>query len=289
MKTKIHIQILTLCLAMSQTLYCWADINIKLNAPTWEFLLKNEPQSATEAQLAPSENNFARSIQPLLSAQNHSAISQAFEKRDINNDSAALRLLRGQIMLSLKQYNKAEQALKAALDSMPNLAAAHRSLSMVYMIEKHYAQARQHLTRSIELGVADAQTYGQLAFVNLQLGQAASAIAGYQYALFMEADNKQWQIGLLYALIQSQAFNQAQALLEDLLKNDPKNAELWLQRGQLALRQERPQQSIASLENALQLGVKDAENIATIAQLHIQSGSPRRAIELLGGAGQSKS
>lgn len=283
MKVKTRIQTLTFLLAMLPALSCWADINIKLNAPTWEFLLENQPRGATEAQLAPGESSFARSIQPLLAAQDHAAIRQAFDKRNIDNDSAALRLLRGQVLLSLKRYQKAEQALIAALDRMPNLALGHRSLSMVYMIEKNYRKARRHLMRSIELGVADAQVYGQLAFVNLQLGQAASAVAGYQHALFLEANNDQWRQGLLYALIQSQAFDQAQALVEELLQNDPNNADLWLQRGQLALKQERPRQAIASLETALQLGVKDADNIATTAQLHIQSGSPRRAVTLLGG------
>ena len=283
MKIKTSIEILSFFLAMSLTLPCWADINIKLNAPRWEFLLENRPFGATEAQLAPSESKFARSIQPLLAAQDHASIRQAFDRRDIANDSAALRLLREQVLLSLKRYQEAKQALQAALDAMPNLASAHRSLSMVHLIEKQYKPARQHLTRSIEMGVADAQVYGQLAFVNLQLSYAASAVAGYQYALFLDADNDQWRQGLLYALIRSQAFEQAQALVEELLKNNPNNADLWLQRGQIALKQERPQQAIASLETALQLGVKDADNIATTAQLHIQGGSPRRAVEPLGG------
>lgn len=260
-----------------------AGIVVKLKAPQWEFLLDNQPTAASEAQLSPRESSFARSIQPLLATHDHAAIRQAFEKRNIDKDSAALRLLRGQILLSLKRYQEAEHALKSALTRLPSLASAHRSLSMVYMLKKQYKQARQHLTRSIELGVADAQIYGQLAFVNLQLGQAASAVAGYQYALFLDAENDQWRKGLLYALIQSHAFDQAQALVEELLKSDPNNADLWLQRGQLALKQERPQQALSSLETALSLGEKDADNIAITAQLHIQSGSPRRAVELLAG------
>ena len=281
MNVKQSIQVLILSLAILPAASTWADIAIKLQAPEWTFLLQNQPVGETQAQLTSGESSFARSIQPLLVAQDHAAIIQAFEKRDITRDSAALRLLRGQVLLSLKRYQAAEKALQAALEIMPDLASAHRSLSMVYTVKKQYPQARTHLTRSIELGVADAQVYGQLAFVNLQLGQAASALAGYQYALFLDADNDQWRQGLLYALIQSQAFDQAQALVDELLKNAPNNADLWLQRGQLALQQSRPQQAIASLETALKLGVKDADNIAITAQLHIQSGSPRRAVDLL--------
>ncbi len=283
MKNKCCHQILLFLLIGVTSLSACAEITVKLQAPRWEFLLQNQPWGAAEAQLAAGESSFARSIQPLLAAQDHTAILNAFEKRNIDNDSAALRLLRGQVLLSLKRYQEAETALQATLASMPDLALAHRSISMVYMLTKQYSKARQHLSRSIELGVADAQVYGQLAFVNLQLGQAASAVAGYQQALFMEMDNDQWRQGLLFALIQSHAFDQAQVMLEEMLQNDAKNPQLWLQRGQLALKQERPQQAIASLETALQLGINDADNIATTAQLHIQSGSPRRAVDLLNG------
>ena len=276
-----RIQALILIMVFFPAVYSWADITINLKEPKWEFLFNNQPWESSDAQLAAAESSFARSLQPLLAIQNHKAIIEAFEKRNIDTDSAALRLLRGQVLLSLKRYNDAEQALQLALQTMPNLALAHRSLSMVYIQGKQYDQAQKHLTRSIELGVADAQVYGQLAFVNLQLGQAASAVAGYQYALFLQANNKQWRQGLLYALIQSQAFDQAQALVEEMLHSEPNNAGLWLQRGQIALKKKRSDQAIASMEVALQLDVKDADNIATTAQLHIQSGSPRRAVDLL--------
>ncbi len=281
MMAKNPIQILIFIIGLVPMTSCWADIKVKLAAPNWEFLLQNQPWAASQAQLASGESHFARTIQPMLAAQDHQGILQAFKTRDMANDSAALKLLRGQVLLSLKQYPQAERALLAALETMPDLALAHRSLSLVYMFDKQYNKAQKHLSRSIELGVADAQVYGQLAFVNLQLGQAASAVAGYQYALFLDVNNAQWRQGLLFALIQSQAFDQAQALIEELIQTEPGNRDLWLQRGQLALKQQRNVQAIASMETALQLGINDAENIAMTAQLHIQNGSPRRAVELL--------
>ncbi|WP_166638738.1 tetratricopeptide repeat protein [Paraglaciecola marina] len=263
-----------------------ADITVNLAAPKWEFLLKNIATGETQAQLASSESSFAKELQPLLAAQDHKAIEQAFSQRDIEQDSAALRQLRGQVLISLKQYSEAEVALKSAIELMPDLALAHRSLSMVYMVNKDYQKAQTHLKKSIELGVADAQVYGQLAFVNLQLKQGASAIAGYQYALFLDPDNLQWKQGLLYALINAQAFSQAQALLEGMLMTAPDDADLWLQRSQLALRQGHALQALSSLESAVLLNenaanANETENIVTLAQLHIQSGSAQRAVELL--------
>lgn len=261
----------------------FAAIEITLQEPNWAFQLSNRPLTPTTAQLAPDESRFAQFIQPLLNAQDHDGVVQAFNGRPIEGDSAALRLLRGQVLLSLKRYPEAQLALQAALQLMPDLALAHRSLSLLHMLQQQYDQARLHLSRTIELGVADAQVYGQLAYVNVQSGRPASAVAGYQYALLLQPDNRQWQQGLLFALIGSQAFNQAQGLLDEMLRTQPQNADLWLQRGQLALHQERPLQALSSLEVAFELGVRDVQNIVTAAQLHIQNGSARRAVQLLQG------
>ncbi len=261
--------------------YARAEIHLQMADPDWHFLVSNVSAGQTEAQLEPGERGFAQDIQPLLAAQNYEGVLQAFAKRPIENDSAALRQLRGQVLLAQKQYAQAAQALKAALELMPDLALAHRSLSMVYMLQKNYSGARSHLQKSIELGVADAQVYGQLAFVNLQMGQGASAIAGYQQALFLEADNAQWQQGLLYALTESNALDQAQALVDEMLQADPDSVELWLLRSQIALQADKPRQALSSLEVALSLGERGPDNLAIAAQLHLQQGSQLRAVELL--------
>jgi tetratricopeptide (TPR) repeat protein len=259
-----------------------ANISVKLTSPDWTFLLKNDPWAESETQFFPGELSFAREVQKLFAENNKIALIEKLKSRNMKDDSAALLLLRGQVFLKLKDYKQAEQALVASLKEAPNFALAHRSLSIVYLFDKQYEKARQHLTSTLEFGVTDAQVYGQLAYVHLQLNQAASAVAGYQYALFLEPNNKQWKQGLLYAFIETQALDQAQALVDEMLQISSENSQLWLQRGQISLQKGRVQQAIASIETALLLGVNDANNIAFAAQLHIKNGSSRRAVELLG-------
>ncbi|VUD41899.1 Beta-barrel assembly-enhancing protease [Thalassocella blandensis] len=256
-------------------------LNISLNEPEWQFVLGNPLQGKNEAQLEPAERNFALSIKPLLDEQQYSTILEKFSTRNIEEDSPALQVLRGQILLAVKQYENAANAFEMALQTMPQLANAHRGLSMAHMLEKNYAAARKHLVRSIELGYADAQVYGQLAFINLQKYAAASAIAGYQQAMFLEPENGQWQQGLLYAYLQGDALSQAKSLVEQQLQDDNQNKELWLIRSQIALQQNKWEEALSSLEVALRLGESAAENRLTAAQLHLQNGSVPRGVALL--------
>lgn len=256
-------------------------LQVKLAEPVWQVMLNNTAIAQRTAAVSPSELGFARQLQPLLQQKDYLAIAKVFEQRSLLNDSAALQVLRGQVLLSLQRYDEALTALEAALKQQPDLALAHQAISLVLMQQQQYKQARPHLVAAINLGVADAQVYGQLAFINLQTAQPASAVAGYQQALMLEPDNSQWQQGLLYALMQSQAWPQAQAMLEQLLQQQPENKALWLQRSQLALSQGNSNQALSSIEVALRLGENSAENLLLAAQLHLAKGSAEHGVSLL--------
>lgn len=152
---------------------------------------------------------------------------------------------------------------------------------MVYMHNKDYVRAQAHLSRSLTLGSADTQLYAQMAYCSLQLHQPQGAIAGYQNALMLEPNSWQWRQGLLYALVQAQAWSQAQGVLDDMLHQQPDNRALWLQRAQIALTLQDHMQALSSLEMAHLLGDKSIDNISHTAQLHMEYGSTRRAVELL--------
>lgn len=258
------------------------DLEIKLTEPRWSFLLDNLPAASVDAQIKSNEGSFARKLQPMLSAQNYSAVLEAFASRPLADDSAALNVLRGQVSLQQKKYHQAVKAFDAALLKAPDLASAHQSISLAYMQQKQYAMAQKHLARCIELGVADAQVFGQLAYVNLQSAHPASAVWGYQQALFLQPDKEQWQRGLLYALQGAKAYTQAQGLLEELLLSHGSDADLWLQRSQLALQSKDYPNALSSLEVAIRLGAKAPEHHIVAAKLHLEHGSVDKSVQLLG-------
>lgn len=264
----------------------WASQGIgelQLSLPKVNWLLSpvDAPLGDREARLAPEEYSLGQQLRPLLDSQNYRAAAQLLADNQSSSDSAALQLVRGQIYLSLKNYPKAEIAFKAAIKAMPDFARAHRSLSMVSMLAKKYDQARIHLAKAIELGVADAQVFGQLAYLNLQSASPWSAISGYQQALYLEPKNIQWQQGLLYSLINAEDFSQAMALLEEMLESRPDDTTLWLQRSNIAIQKKQFETALTSIEMALRLGERNADTQMVAAQLHMQHGSVARAVELM--------
>ena len=176
-------------------------ISFTTETKPWQLVIDHELLAEKEAKIADHERDIAKELQILLSENRYQAVADILVKRDISQDSAALLLLRGQVHLLLKNDQLAEQALLAGLVKMPQLIKAEQGLSLLYMQRQDYQKAKQHLIRAIELGVADSQIYGQLAYVHQQLEQPWAAVAGYRQALFLAPENIQYQQGLLYALL----------------------------------------------------------------------------------------
>lgn len=256
-------------------------VTLSPSDPTWQLAINNKLLGPTEVLIEPTERGFARQVQPLLQEGKYQEVAALFKSRDINSDSTALNLLRAQVLLTLKEFNSAEAAYLACLKSTPDLVKAHQGLSLLYMQQANYPKAQTHLVHSIELGQADAQSYAQLAYIHVQHSQPWSAVAAYRQALMLEPETAQYQQGLLFALIESGDLSQANALLKELLNKTPDNAELWLQRAQIALQLEHNKQALSAIEVALKLNPKDTSNQLLAAQLHLSEGSSKRAVSLL--------
>ena len=267
--------------AYASTISTPLKVTLSPSDPTWQLAINNKLLGPTEVLIEPTERGFARQVQPLLQEGNYKAVAALFKNRDINQDSTALKLLRAQVLLTLKEFGRAETAYLACLKASPDLIKAHQGLSLLYMQQANYNKAQTHLVHSIELGQADAQSYAQLAYIHVQHSQPWSAVAAYRQALMLAPETAQYQQGLLFALIESGDLNQANALLKELLNKTPDNAELWLQRAQIALQLKQNKQALAAIEVALKLNPKDTNNQLLAAQLHLSEGSSKRAVSLL--------
>lgn len=259
----------------------FASVDIELDVPSWKFTLGSIASEQPNLRISHDERELLNTILPLVEKGKVVQALRRFEQEDTDSLSIKMRELYGQVLLNNKRYEEAKTTLLAIVKDVPTLASAHRSLSVVYLMTNELEMAQRHLTRCVELGVNDAQVFGQLAYTNLQLGKAVTAINGYQQALLLQPDNPQWYQGLLFAFIQSDSLTQADSLLEQMLSETPQDRQLWLQRGQLALKQNNKTRAISSLETALTLGDKSVSNLIMLSKLHVSSGSVLRAANLL--------
>jgi tetratricopeptide (TPR) repeat protein len=257
------------------------NLKIKLTEPTFILPAFSGPYSEREATIAPEEYETAERLRTLLDNGQQSDVLKELEGFYDLELSPAMLTLKAQIYFSLEQFDKAEKTFLAVLSRKPQLVRVHRDLGQLYLIQEEDKLARHHFSEAISFGSNEAIVHGQLAYLNLKLHGAFSAITSYQQAMALQPEEVQWQQGLLIALTQAKMYESAQALLSQLLEKNPADKELWLNQAVLAINSNNMKQALASLEMAILLGDEGDANLKTAAQLHLQMHSYDRALVLI--------
>ncbi len=256
--------------------------NLKISIPKPVFVLPpfTGKYSDREATIAPHEEDLAKELRTILDTDDRRLAVEKLNTFFELELSPAMLHLKGQVYFNLEEYEESERVFKLAIARMPEFVRAHSDLAKVYIVKENYPLARDHLARTISLGEHNAENYGQLGFINMELFNAHSAVAMYQNALALDPSNVQWQQGLLAALTESGLEKSALSLLDEMLKQQPESIDLWLSRAFIYSKLENNLKALSSLEIAIALGNNDPSNYLSSAQLHLQLNSHERAITL---------
>ncbi len=241
------------------------------------------PLDKREAQITPEEYPLAQQLRPLLEQQKYQAVLTLLtvHTAEASTVSSALYLLIAQIQMQLNQPKQAEKNYLSALQLMPDLVRAHQGLSVLYISLEQPKKAQKSLIKAISLGANNSQLYAQLAYLNMQLNSPLSAINAYQQALMLDPDNGNIKNGLLFALTRSKQYAAASSLLDQMLIENSTNADMWIQRANLALEVKDNEKALSSIEVAIRLGTNKPEIYQLAAQIHLSQKNYNRANSLL--------
>lgn len=256
-----------------------------------EFLHTRMPTPGGEQQLPGAARERADRDPPAMDTEtdrSRQSFTNVFGQRrglDMAPDtiSASMLYVIGHSYLSLERYLPAETAFELALRAVPDHVRAHESLGMLYLRTERYADARAHLSRAVQLGRNTAHMHAALGYLELKARHYWAAANAFQRALVLEPAHRSARRGMLQALAETHEHAKARALVEQLLIEEPDDAELWLYRARVALAAEEPAVALASLETALRLGDDSVANRRSCAVLHLEGGSIARAVELMKG------
>ena len=265
--------------------FAQAELQIKLQKP--ELLLQQI--SASELGIKPvineNERQYSELINQMLKAKKYNTLldeltSKLHDQLQAEQVSTAMAYLVAQLALQQQQYSLAERYFMQAIKQQPNYAKAYHGLGLTQLKQQAYDKANLNLSKALQLGVNDPQLYSYLGYGYIQEKNYHSAVVAYQQAKLFNPNDEQLNQALLYAYSQAGQTEAALSLLNQMLIKQPNKSALWLHRANALLQRKNYPLVISSLETALRLGEKGAENIALTAQLQMQYGSINRAIIL---------
>ncbi|HWN38793.1 MAG TPA: tetratricopeptide repeat protein, partial [Gammaproteobacteria bacterium] len=196
--------------------------------------------------------------------------------------SASVLYVIGHTYFSLQRYRPAETAFRLALQAGANIRA-HESLGVLYLRTERYPDAQEQLAIAAQLGRNTALVHTALGLADVKMRRYSAAATDFQRALVLAPDDRNAQRGLLLALSETHEHNKAAALVEQLLRENPHDRDLWLYRARIALSADERAVALASLETALRLGDDSVDNRRACFELQMESGNVGRGVELLRG------
>jgi tetratricopeptide (TPR) repeat protein len=183
--------------------------------------------------------------------------------------SAAFDYLLGNLYRRDEQIDQAVEAYKTAIDKFKTYRSAWQNLGIVQFQLAFYDQAAKSLQRAVELGANDSAIYGMMGYAYASEGEYLSAESALRLAILLDPKTKEWKIGLARSFLAQKRYAESIALFDQLIKEDPGNAKLWMDQAQGYLRQGKLAAAAENYEFVDQLGGSTLASLTALGDIYV--------------------
>lgn len=187
-------------------------------------------ETEIEPRVTVDERDRMLKVMELISSDKIDDAIKMLEKEMARNEaiSAVFDFTLANIYFQKEELDKAAAAYKVAVEKYPKFRRAFRNLGLIYIRQGEFAKALPALTRVVELGGGDAITYGLLGYAYSSVDNNLSAESAYRMAILLDPATLDWKMGLARSFFKQERFFEAVALCDQLIKDQPDRADLWL-------------------------------------------------------------
>ena len=156
-------------------------------------------------------------------------------------------------LLRAGDYNQGVRRLQALEKANPDSADVHMLLGEAYAEQQDYATALDEYRRSLAINPKQSHTRYLAGLALLRKGSPADAVQEFRASLQLGSDNVATKYHLAYALIEAQQKQEAQVLLQEVIRQNPKYSDAFYQLGKLQLEHGDTKAAISNLETGCRL------------------------------------
>ena len=201
------------------------------------------------------------------------AAAEALLRGSIGDDaSAVLDLTLGGVQYQQERADEALANYRRAVEKYPNFRRAYRSIGLICVRKGMLDDAITAFNRMIELGGADAYSYGLLGYCHSQKQDYQPAEAAYRNALLLQPTNVEWRLGLTRSVFKQGKFEDAASLLDVLIQTFPEKADFWLLQAHTYLGMKQPQKAAVNLEALDAIGKASVDSLFTLGDIYLSEG-----------------
>ena len=195
------------------------------------------------------------------------------------DSSAVFDFTLGSIAYQLNRPNEAAKYLESATRKFPNYLRAYKNLGLIQLQQGRTDDAIRSLTRSIELGGGDGNTFGLLGTAYVSKENFVSAEGAFRNALLLQPTTPEWKLGLARCIFRQNKYAEAVSLMNDLIERQPDKPEFWLLLASAHLGLKEPIAAATCYEMIDRLGKSTPDTLTSLADIYIQESNFPLAVE----------
>ena len=204
-----------------------------------------------------------------------------FELKAKTNDqsSAVFDFTLGSIAYQLNRPNEAAKYLESATRKFPTYLRAYKNLGLIQLQQGRTDAAIKTLTRAIELGGGDGNTFGLLGTAYVSKENFVAAEAAFRNALLLQPYTPEWKLGLARCIFRQNKFTEAVSLMNDLIERQPDKPEFWLLLASAHLGLKESTAAATCYEMVDRLGKSTPDILMSLADIYLQDSNYPLAVE----------
>ncbi|MBM3863548.1 MAG: tetratricopeptide repeat protein [Verrucomicrobia bacterium] len=192
--------------------------------------------------------------------------------------SPSMIFVLGNLYFQANRPDEARRAFLEAIRRFPRFRRAHANLGYLHISRNQPAEALPMLQKAVELGESSARAFGLIGYCHLLGKHPVAAENAYRQACLLDAESRDWNLGLAQALMAQEKNAEAASLIGTLIQRNPNDRQLWLQQTNALLAQEKKDDAIVNLETMRLKGIADEANLNLLGNLYIDRSQPQLAL-----------
>jgi len=202
------------------------------------------------------------------------------EELDGSKRSPIFDYILGVIYLQNRELQKAEVAFKLAIQKYPNFLKAHRALMKVHLKKEDFTKAKESVLKVFELGGANGELYGILAYIHYDTENYSSALSAFQMARVFHSDRLEYKRGELFSYIGLEKYREVISLCEELIKSEKNSKQYWIEQMKAYRILGETEKAIANLEILRDNQSLSVNETILLAQLYFNESMYEQSVPL---------
>lgn len=237
-------------------------------------------ESDYEPKVSASEREFLLEIADLLAAAGSDPATAQdraigmLQKRATGSASASLHFMLASLLFQRERLPEAAAAYETAVARHGAFRRAWKNLALVHMRLGNFGPATKALTRTVQLGGADALTYGLLGFALANADDHVGSESAYRMAAMLDPDTVDWRLGIARACFRQRRFGDAAALAGTLIARLPERADLWLLQANAYAGMNELGKAAENLEMVDRLGQSTVDSLHLLGDIYVNDDLP---------------